>query len=192
MQEETDKAIEHIANQLKNIEGVIGIVLFGSYSRGDYEEGSDIDLVVVFEDKEALSTGQDQLYRITAETDLFLQAIALTLDELKSSTLLDSLLRDGRIYYATEEVKKLLTPLHRPYALLTYSTSNLDAKQRVVFTQQLEGRRGGKYKYEGLLQKIGGYKVGRGVIMMPSESLRKIIDRLEERKVEYTIRYVWM
>jgi len=192
LQEETYKAIEHIANQLKNIEGVIGIVLFGSYSRGDYEEGSDIDLVVVFEDREALSTGRDQLYKTTAETDLFLQAIALTLDELKSSTLLESLLRDGRICYATEEVKKLLTPLHRPYALLTYSTSNLDAKQRVVFTQQLEGRRGGKYRYEGLLQKIGGYKVGRGVIMVPLENLRKATQHLEERRVEYTIRYVWM
>lgn len=92
MQQWIYEAITHLADQLKNIEGVIGIVLFGSYSRGDYEEGSDIDLLLVLKDKEALITGQEKIYKITAQTDMFLQAIALTLDEVKASTLLDPLL----------------------------------------------------------------------------------------------------
>jgi len=186
------EAITHLTDQLKNIEGVIGIVLFGSYSRGDYEEGSDIDLLLVLKDKEALITGQEQIYKITAQTDMFLQAMALTLDELKASSLLDPLLREGRIYHATEEVRRLLTPIHRPYVLLTYSSSNLSAKMRVVLTQELEGRRRGKYRYEGLLQRIGGYKIGRGVIMIPLENLGRTTHHLEERGVEYTLRYVWI
>lgn len=85
-----------------------------------------------------------------------------------------------------------MTPIHRPYVLLTYSSSNLSAKLRVVLTQELEGRRRGKYKYEGLLQRIGGYKIGRGVIMIPLENLGRTTRHLEERGVEYTLRYVWM
>lgn len=192
MQQAIYETITHVTDQLKKIGGVTGIVLFGSYARGDYEEGSDVDLLVIFKSKEALTTGQEQIYKITAQTDMFVQAIGLTLEKLKASTLVDSILREGKIYHATEEVRKFLTPIHRPYALLTYSTSNLTAKRRVVFTQELDGRSRGKYKYEGLLQRIGGYKVGRGVVMVPLENLARITNHLEEREVEYVVRYVWM
>jgi len=52
-----------------------------------------------------------------------------------------------KIYHANEVVKKLLAPPHKPYALITYSTANLNPKERVVFTQRLEGRGSGKYRY---------------------------------------------
>lgn len=192
MNQEDHESIERLADQLEKIEGVIGVILFGSYSRGDYEEGSDVDLLVVFKDKESLIGGQNQIYQVTAQTDMLVQAIALTLDELRTSTLLDSILREGKTYYATEEVTQLLTPIHRPYALVTYSSSKMDAKQRVVFTQELEGRGRGKYRYEGFLQKMGGYKVGRGVIMVPLENLARVSQHLEDRGVEYTVRHVWI
>lgn len=192
LQSEVYEGIECVANQMKKIEGVIGIVLFGSYSRGEYDEGSDIDLLVIFKNKKALNRSQKQIYMITAETNLFFQATCLTLNELKNSTLLESALREGKIYHATQELKKLFAPMRKPCALLTYTTANLNAKERVIFTQKLEGRRRGKYTYNGLLQKISGYKVGRGVLMVPLENLKKITQHLEERKVDYVIRYVWV
>jgi len=192
LQSEAYEGIRRVVDQIRKIDGVVGIVLFGSYSRGEQDEGSDIDLLVIFKNKEALNTSQKQIYRITAETKLFLQATALTLNELKNSSLLESALREGKIYHATKELKKLLTPTRKPYALLTYSTANLKAKERVTFTQKLEGRRRGKYTYNGLLQKIGGYKVGRGVLMVPLENLNKITQHLEERKLDYVIRHIWV
>jgi len=183
--------IEHVANKIKEVEGTIGIVLFGSFSREDYNEGSDIDLLVVFKDKKNLDKGLSEVYKTTAKTDLFFQVIALTLDELKNSPLLETALREGKIYYAKQNIKKLLTPTHRPYALVTYTTANLNAKERVTFTQKLEGRRKGKYKYEGLIHKIGGYKVGRGVVMIPLESLKTLTEHLENKEINYIIRYIW-
>lgn len=182
--------IEYVVNEIKEVEGVIGIILFGSFSRGDYDEGSDIDLLVVFKEKRELNKGLKEVYKTTAKTDLFFQVIGLTLDELKGSPLLESVLRDGRIYYANEDIKKLLTPAHKPYALITYSTVNLSPKERVIFTQKLEGRKG-KYRYDGLIQELGGYKVGRGVVMVPIENLKTLTERLDKKGINYIVRYLW-
>jgi len=183
--------IERVVNEIKGIKGVIGIVLYGSYSRGDYDEGSDIDLLVVFQNKKDLDRGLREMYKTTAKTDLFFQVIGFTLDELKNSPLLETVLREGTIYYAKQGVKKLLTPMHKPYALVTYTTANLNAKERVIFTQKLEGRREGRYRYDGLLHEIGGCKVGRGVVMVPLERLKTLTEHLEEKQIDYVIRHVW-
>jgi len=185
------ETIEHVADKVKMIEGVVGVVLFGSYSRGDYDEGSDIDFLIVFRDKKALYKGRDEIYKTTSQSALFFQVVCLTVDELKDSPLLGSAMREGKIYYANEDVKKLLTPTHKPYALITYSTANLNAKERVVFTQKLEGRGKGKYRYEGLVRELGGFKVGRGVMMIPIENLKTMTQHLEKKGINYVIRHVW-
>jgi len=191
LQLEVFEKIEHLADKMKIVKGVVGVVLFGSYSRGDYDEGSDVDLLVVFNDKNALEEGLKEVYKTTSQSALFFQVICLTVDELKGSLLLESAMREGKIYYANEDVKKLLTPTHKPYGLITYSTANLSAKERVLFTQKLEGRGKGKYRYEGLVGDLGGYKVGRGVMMIPIENLKTITQHLEKKGINYVIRHVW-
>jgi len=183
--------IKATAARIKETDGVVGVVLYGSYARGDYDEGSDIDLLVVFKNKEKMGKGLMNIYQITAESNQFFQAAALTLDELKESPLRRSALRDGKIYYANSEVEKLSTKIHKPYALVTYSTANLNRKEKVFFVQKLEGRGKGKYRYDGLVQRLGGYKVGRGVAMIPVENSKVFMEHLEEKGVKYVIRYVW-
>jgi len=191
LQSQIYEKIEHVVKKIKEVKGVIGIILFGSFSRGDYDEGSDVDLLVVFKDKRELNKSLKEIYKTTAKTELFFQVIGLTLDELKGSPLLESVLRDGKIYYSNNDVKKLLTPTHKPYALITYSTANLSPKERVIFTQKLEGRHKGKYRYDGLIQELGGYKVGRGVAMVPIENLKTLTEDLDKKRINYIVRYLW-
>jgi len=66
-----------------------------------------------------------------------------------SSPLLQSILRDGKTLHADADVRRLLTRMYKPYALITYSTTNLSPKERVVFSQKLEGRGDGKHRYDG-------------------------------------------
>jgi predicted nucleotidyltransferase len=183
--------IEFIVDKIKGVNGVVGVVLFGSYSRGDFEEGSDIDILVIFRNKKELESQLREVYKITSESSLFVQVIGLTRKELTSSPLLKPVMREGKIYYADEDVKNVLTPMHKPYALVTYSTTNLSPKERVVFAQKLEGRGKSKYRYDGLIQKLGGFRVGRGVLMVPLENLKTLTDHLEEEKINYVIRHVW-
>ena len=191
MQSQVYEEIERVVKKIKNLEGNIGVILFGSYSRGDFNEGSDVDLLVVFKDERELNKGIQEIYKITAKSDLFLQVIYLTIEELKNSPLLESALRDGKIYYANKDVKKLLTPTRKAYALITYSTANLSSKERVIFVQRLEGRGRGRYRYDGFIQKLGGYKVGRGVVMIPLENLKPLTEYFQEKEIHYIIRYVW-
>lgn len=191
MQLQVYEEIERAVNKIKEIKGTVSIVLFGSFSRGDYDEGSDIDLLVVFKNKKDLDRGLNEIYNTTAKSDLFFQVIGLTLEEMKKSPLLETVLREGKIYYIKQDAEKLLTPTRKPYALLTYTTANLNAKERIIFTQELEGRRSGKYRYDGLIHKIGGYKVGRGVVMVPLGSLKTLIEQLEKKEIDYVVRYVW-
>lgn len=192
MQSNVHREIEKTVNEMKKIRGIIGIVLFGSYSRGDYEEGSDIDLIIIFKNKDQFMRNNKKIYKITAKSGLFFQAIILTLDEFKKSALLKSVLRDGKIYFAEEEVKSLFTTFLKPYALITYTTANLDLKERVTFTQRLAGRGKGKYRYNGLLNKLDGYKVGRGTLMIPIKNMNILTEFLDKQEVNYYIRYVWV
>lgn len=191
MQSKVYEEIERVTDKMKRVEGIIGVILFGSYSRGDFEEGSDIDLLDIFKNNTRLENQLRDIHRITSESSLFIQAICLTLEELVHSPLLQTVLREGRIYFADEEVKRVLTPIHKPYALITYSTANLSPKERVVFAQKLEGRGRGKYRYDGLVQKLSGFKVGRGVLMLPLENLETLSHYLEERNINYVVRYIW-
>lgn len=191
MKSEFHRDIEKTVIEMRKVSGVIGIAIFGSYSRGDYEEGSDIDLLIIFKDKDQLRMNQNEIYKITARSDLFLQAIILTLDELKQSVLLKSIMRDGKIYFAEEDVKSLFTLVHNPYALITYTTANLNPKEKVAFTQRLGGRGKGRYRYNGLLGELKGYKVGRGVIMIPLENMNILTEYLDYKEVYYIVRYVW-
>lgn len=191
MQSKVYEDIEHVIDRIKKVTGIIGIVLFGSYARGDFDEGSDVDILVVFGDKKELDRGLKEIYKITAESNLFFQVIGLTMNELKGSPLLESALRNGKTYYAKKDARKLPTLTHKPYALVTYSTSSLSPKERVAFTQKLEGRGKGKYRYDGTIHKLAGYKVGRGVVMIPLENLNNLTEQLEERGINYIIRYVW-
>jgi len=191
LQSQVYDRIEHVVAEIKQIGGVIGILLFGSYARGDYDEGSDVDLLVIFRDKNAMKKGSKELYGVTSESDLFFQVVSLTFDELKKSPLLETAKREGKIYFVNNDVKESFAEPHKAYALITFSTANLNPKERVMFTQKLEGRGKGKYRYDGLIDELGGYKVGRGVMMVPIGNLRSITQALEKKSVDYVIRYVW-
>ncbi|MEM2555083.1 MAG: nucleotidyltransferase domain-containing protein [Nitrososphaerota archaeon] len=158
LQSQVYEEIQNITESIKNIDGVLAIVLFGSYSRGDFDEGSDIDLLVIFRSKEELKNGMKRIYSISARSDYFFQIICLTIDEIKYSPLLESILREGKIYHGKNILGTLLKSF-KPYALITYSTVNLSLKERALIAQKLEGRVYRKYKYDGLIQQLGGYKV---------------------------------
>lgn len=184
--------IERIANKIKNINGVISVLLFGSYSRGDFDEGSDIDLLVVFKDKQKLNANLKKIYQTTAKTDMFFQVTALTLHELKHSPLLAPALREGKVYYGNEPLKKLLTTRQKPYALITYTTANLSPKERTIVAQKLQGRAYHKYRYNGLVQKLNGYKVGKAVVMIPLDKIKTLTKYLDGKDIQYTTRHVWL
>lgn len=48
-------------------ENLQGIILFGSYARGDFRQGSDIDLLLLFDESYNATTKEDEIYDKIAE-----------------------------------------------------------------------------------------------------------------------------
>lgn len=79
------------------------LILFGSYAKGNFHEGSDIDIVVLSDD----FTGKDYWQRIdllsNAIYEVFepIEAVAMTPEEWeKGESLIISYAKDGEILYA--------------------------------------------------------------------------------------------
>jgi len=94
--------IRELAEEISKIKGVQAVILYGSYARGDYAEGSDVDFLVVFQDKSSLKKGWRTVTETTAKRKIFVQAVTMTMDELMTSSLLPSILREGKILYSTK------------------------------------------------------------------------------------------
>jgi hypothetical protein len=182
-----------MVREISRIRGVSAVILFGSYSREDFDEGSDIDLLILFDDEESYSEGSPHISEVTAKRDMFIQAIPMTLDELRSSRLLPTLISEGRILYSCQPLNllSLAEGLLKPYALITYNLSHLPPRRKVKFIHTMQGRGREEYKSHGLLRELDGFKVGRSSMMVPIENLAKTIKQLDTIKAEYVIRYVW-
>jgi len=188
-----DSQIREVVDEISKIRGVSAVILFGSYSRGEFDEGSDIDLLAVFDDKESYIEGSPRISEATAKRGIFVQAIPMTVDELKSSRLLPTVLAEGRTLYKAQSFNlfSLAEHLLKPHGLITYDLSHLPPRRKVKFIHAIQGRGKGRYTYPGLLHELNGFKVGRNTIMVPIENMPKIIEQLNLVKADYVIRYVW-
>ena len=61
-----------VKKRLKNIYGakLKDIILYGSYARGDFTEESDIDIIILLENMEDISTERDRFFNDIWELDL--------------------------------------------------------------------------------------------------------------------------
>ncbi len=77
------------------------VVLFGSYSRGEQKEFSDIDIAVVFEKYERENILDDNafLFRLAWEVDSRIEPVILSLEN-DNSGFAESDVKNGKILYA--------------------------------------------------------------------------------------------
>jgi len=183
--------ITELGKEIGKISGVEAVVLFGSYARGDFDEGSDVDLLLVFRDNFSLGDGWHKVTETTAKRHMFVQVVAMTIDELRSSPLLSVVLREGKMLFSTEGFSLHGLAEFKPYALVSYDLRSMAPDSKVKFVQTLQGRKSGKYAYKGMLLELGGFKVGRNCLMIPQESVTKLTDFLDKEGVAYFIRHVW-
>jgi len=74
--------LDRLVEAISNVEGVLAIILFGSRARGDYDEYSDYDLLVVFQNDEVMWENRRKLYEKVEKLGLFTQVLTRSLEEL--------------------------------------------------------------------------------------------------------------
>ncbi len=187
------KDVTVLAGRIGGIKGVVAVMLFGSYARQEQDEGSDLDLLVLFDSRASLLRALRLLHKRTAEVPAFIQAVAMTVQEFRASWMFQSVVRDGRVLYAQEgfNLWSLARQRLKPYGLVTYDLAPLEPRRKVRFLQDLFGRESGGYEYGGFMGSVGGLRVGRNTVMIPQQHLGKLAGYLEGWGVLWTQRQVW-
>jgi predicted nucleotidyltransferase len=168
--------LSRIVNVALKIQGVVGIFLFGSLARGDFDEHSDYDLLVLFEDKALMWQSWDELFRIMGDLKLNLHVVPETLEELKTanSVFQDELFKHGKVLFARLPLEVFLQPVTlEPFCLITYDMGGLSYRDKMKVVYFLY-RKGGV----GAVARIGGIRLSEGCVLVPSNAGEEIIVKL--------------
>jgi len=176
--------LSRLVDAITKVDGVLGIVLFGSAARGDQDEHSDYDLLVLFRDEKSLWSQWDTLYEHVGELRFLIHVIPKTIQEFRETTeptFLESVLKDGKILYAKYPLEAPVQILGlKPVTLITFSMTNLSQSEKMALTYRLYGKKG---KASGILSVYEGQKVGPGCILVPAEHAARILEVLRKYKV---------
>jgi len=74
---------------------------------------------------------------------------------------------------------------YRPFYIYAFSLDGLSQAEKSRVTSALYGRRKGKYMYKGLLERLGGHRLGGSAIMLPAEAFREIEEFFSRNRVKY-------
>ena len=189
--EKLESDLSRIVNAIISVEGVIAVILFGSRAKGAYDEYSDYDLLVVFEDDEVMWRNRRKLYENVGKLGLFTQVLARSMRELRESTeptFLRSIFEHGITLYMRYPLKApaFLQEL-RPMAIVTYSLKSLNQKEKMRLIYRLYG----KGRLKGVVQRKGGRRLGDGCFLIPEEGLEEVLDLLKHYSIEFEVMRVY-
>lgn len=186
-----------LIQEIKNINNINNIILFGSVSREDADKNSDVDIFVDLVrynknneeeikdilDKFLLSTKYKNYWKpLGMENDISLKiGILNEWKQLKPSIISSGIALYGKFKteikvgkYQTFFVWENITPNHK----------------RVMFNKQIFGyKQKGKF-YVGLLQKYNGERLGKGCIIIPLEHTNAFCKLFRRYKVNVKIKKV--
>ena len=178
--------LSRLVEIISSFREVIGVILFGSIARGDFDEYSDYDILVIFKDKGSMWSRWDDLFKAVGKLKLLIHMIPKSFDEFLNSepTFLNEIYKDGMILYAKYPFPAFLRPLNQ-WKLIVYDLSMLEQRDKMKILYKLYGKRKlGKY---GLLEMLGGRKLGDGCIIIPAENLKPILEIFKQFNVKIKI-----
>jgi len=176
LKEEHRLHLDSIVSAISRIHGVVGIILFGSIARGDYDEYSDYDLLVLFETKALMWQKWDDFFRAVSNLNISLHAIPEALEELKAANpvFLNEIHRHGKVLFAKFPLEVSSIPLElKPFSLIVYNMSRLSYrdKMRVAYFLYKKGN-------DGAVAKAGGIKINGRCVLVPRNESNEIVDML--------------
>jgi predicted nucleotidyltransferase len=154
-----------VVDVISRFDGVVGTLLFGSMARGDYDEYSDYDLLVIFEDKPSMWESWDDLFKAVSGLGMNLHVIPESLEEFKNASpvFLEEIFKHGKVLFARVPMEVSLKPVKfEPFSLIFYSMAGLSYRDKMKVSYFLYRKGGG-----GAVAKARGTKLNEGCILIP-------------------------
>lgn len=195
-----DRPIEEARKLLAKTPAVRTAILFGSAARGSATEDSDIDLFID-SDWEREEEVARSLYHLADKFEVRFSPIFFRRKEWRRFDLqfLESILRQGKVLKGQ---MPRLSPLDldlQPLRLVSYWTSDLSSRTRAKLLRAIDGYRtvkrvnGKRYVVEkkGFLAETGGWRVGRGAVIVPEEAIEPFDGLLRRYGAKRHIIAIW-
>lgn len=179
------------------------IILFGSVARGDFDRDSDLDLFIDVKnaqpDVSTLIKNVLNQFETRAERTWKLRGVhphlKLIIDDFgkqKWRELRQEIGSYGVLLYGPfREVPQKVSR----WMLIAYELNQLPQKGKMALLRRLYGyttKKGRKeYQQEGLLQELGGVKMGANVLLVPQEGFAPLKKILVKLRVPYTVKDMW-
>jgi predicted nucleotidyltransferase len=179
---------DELVERLARIKRLQGIVLFGSYARGEADRRSDLDLLLVFDTRQDIQKHRKELLGVLKEyRQLPLALIKRSAEDLASDpSFMFNVFKEGYVLYKRPDAGLLPVAISREKLSIVYSydLSKLPHEQKLKFNAALYTRVKGKYRYPGLLERVGGQKLSYGAIMVPANAEREVDKLLQNYNVK--------
>jgi len=109
---ETNKIVKRFLNLIIKKFNLKKIIVFGSFARGDYHKGSDLDLVIVGEFKERFIDRIGKIIELN-DSDLVIEAMVYTEEEFQKMIqerrpFIEQVLEEGIVVYEKKENKCIM------------------------------------------------------------------------------------
>jgi predicted nucleotidyltransferase len=168
------------------------IILFGSVSRGDFSEKSDIDLFINTKNERmesALNKLLEKFYKSEIGRGYSLRGvnnrIKLSVGNLDSWKLKRSIISDGILLYGS--YREAPGSLEHYFLFLFEPIKDITKRNRLI--RKLFGRK--ETGSPGLSEKLGIKQISERSFVVPSRSSDSIIAMLEKEKVVYKLFEIW-
>ncbi len=189
--------VTYFLAHFKNIDNVVRIVLFGSVARGEATKESDVDLFI--EIKKTTKKEEREIKRIeesfyqSREAALFKiqnieNKLSIKIGRLSDwKDLASSIASTGIVFYGPYE-SGVQSPGSKQYIIVFW---NGIGKNRGSFLNKLYGFTVKKKRYDGLLVKTNGKKLGKSCIMVPIIYKKEIFHLLQKHKVQAKVQEIY-
>ena len=185
-----------VFKELARIKSLQAIILYGSFARGEVSPKSDIDLLLVFDSRNEARKREKQAVEILrrARVKRIIVPACMGVEELRDNPdLIYNVLRDGKVLYKRIGVElwppaKLLGG--KPMVIYEFDLAGLPHQKKVKLNRTLYGVQVGKYSYKGLVEQRGGYRLGKGAILIPADAEVEFDGFFDSNKIKAGKKYV--
>jgi len=188
-----DRAVAALRELLTREPGLRSAILYGSCARGTAREDSDIDVLILVSGG-PVDPLRDAIHDIESAFDVTVSPIMLRPAEVDrlDRQFLDSVLREGILLAGRPPSASLEDLQLRPIRVVSFDVSHLPPSEKMRLYRLLDGyatvKRRGRKRYErtvdGFLKEVGGWRVGRGAVVVPEGALPRLEEILSRMKAK--------
>jgi len=201
MNKKTDDLIKKIKDVSKKYSGIESVIVFGSVARDQAGKESDLDVCMILKNENTKSNISNTVLDLEEKYDkninlVFTDSFFKGLDR----QFIETILREGVIIYGKMPDVSVQQLELEPYEIIKFDLSNLNQSKKMKIKRLLYGiKTKKKYKgkiytnkQKGLVEKLGGLRIGIASILIPEKNSWELENILRENGVSLRKITIWL